>query len=512
MTEPANSGAFFSRDAMSSVPWLLVGKLLTFFLYFVISIFIVRGLGPTNYGIYSLLSSIADYFMVICAMGLNTALLRFVPELIRDKNRPGLKRFLRNSLFLQLAALTGLGLTAYIFSSSLGELFHIPFSIYIAALLFFTGMLLTKEYLNNLFTALFMARFLAITSVGQALLFLGWLLWLGHTDSYGVNAVLIAYSSSIAAMAVISLIKLKRYLSVWEANTSLPGIGRGRVLRLTLPMMFNAMTNKLLQQYSEIFFLGYFVTPAMVGYYSLGFTLANLLLNFVPMALHTLFTSAFAEAYTRNKESIADLTKGVYQVLILVTVPLACFGFFFSPATVVVVYGKDMAPAGPIASFFSLFQLLPMIWIPLSMAITAVEKVGETMWLNAVQLVVNLILDYFLIKYFFLVGAMAAKALTFVITLPLKIIVIRRLVGGIYLPISFLARIFVTAFALAGMLYYIWPRPNLLGLFGLAFLYALIGIIVVKIFKIIRPADIERFRTIDIKPLNKAFDFLTGVK
>jgi O-antigen/teichoic acid export membrane protein len=510
--EPSEPDVFFSRDALSSVPWLLVGKLLTFFLYFVISIFIVRGLGPTNYGIYSLITSVADYLMVVCAMGLNTALLRFVPELIREQNRTGLKLFLRHSLFAQLVSLTIVAAGIHLLSPTLSRIFRLSFGMYAAPLIFFTAMLLAKEYLNNLFTALFMARFLAFTSVGQAIIFLGWMLYLKYEGQFGVNAVIVAYGASIAVIVLASLIKLQRFFRQWLTAHSKPGIGRRRVLSLTLPMMFNAVTNKLLTQYSEIFFLGYFAAPAIVGYYSLGFTLANMLLNFVPMALHTLFTSAFAEAYTRNKASLGELTRGVYQVLILVTIPLACFGFFYSPIAVVILYGPEMAAAGSIASFFSLFQILPMIWIPLSMAITAVERVGKTMWLNALQLGINLVLDYFLIKYFTLWGAIAAKGFTFVVTLPLKIWVIKGLIGGIYLPYSFLARIGVTAIALAWVLYLVFPHPNLMELFLLALFYAVLGVLFMKVFKVINSRDIERFRAIDIKSLNRALDFLASVK
>lgn len=515
MTEPNSNltppppGAFFSREAIQSVPWLLVGKVLTFFIYFVISIFIVRGLGPTQYGIYALLTSIAEYLMVFCAMGLNLSLLRFVPELAAEGNRGGLKRFLARSTFVQSLAWIVVSAGLFLFSPMLSRIFHFSFEPYLVPLLLFTGMLLTKEFVNNLFTSLFLARFLAITSVGQALLFIGWLAWLSSTQSYSVNAVLLAYSVSIGAMGLISLVRLQRYFHSWKAPLSKEGIGRRRVLNLTLPTLFNAVTNKLLQQYSEIFFLGYFAAPALVGYYTLGFTLANLLLSFVPLALHTLFTSAFCEAYTRDKNSLGDLTAGVYQVLILVTVPLSCFGFFFAPQVVEIVYGANMGPAGPITSFFCLFQILPMIWIPLSMAITATEKVANTMWLNAVQLVVNLTLDYVFIKQFELEGAMLAILTTYVVTAPLKLWWIRRLLGGIYFPASFFVRILAPSALLAGALYYLAPAPGLLQLGGLAIGYAIGLFAAIKVFRLIWMSDTARFKTIQIRSLNRVLDFLT---
>ncbi len=507
----APPGAFFSREALSSVPWLLIGKILTFFLYFAISIIIVRSLGPTDYGVYSLLGSMADYLMVFCTMGLNQSLLRFVPELTTSANRAGLRRFLLNSVLMQGAALLLTGTLLYALVPWISQLFHIAFGPYVLVVVLFTAMLVTKEFLNNLFTSLFMARFLAVTSVGQAIIFIIWLVVLYFTGSFSVKAVLIAFSGSIALMALLSLSKLQRFFKAWKDHVVRPGIGRRRVLKLTLPMTFMAITNKLLSQYSEIFFLGYFASHAILGYYSLGLMLANQLLTFVPMALQTLFTTALSEAYSRHKASLGDLTAGVFQALIIITVPLACFGAFFAHRGVEVVYGSAMAPAGLIASFFCIFRLLPMIWIPLSMALTATEKVANTMWLNVVHLGINLSLDYILIKHFGLAGALAAIVITFLLVSPLKLWVIRGLLGGIFFPLSFFIRVLIPSVVLGAMLFLLIPSPNLLGLFALAGIYAVLWIAMIRFFKVIRPSDIRHFKSINIRGLNKALDFMTGV-
>ena len=59
-----SAGDFFSRQAMVSIPWLVASKVFTFVLYFVISVVIVRGLSAADYGVYSLLNSIAERLAV----------------------------------------------------------------------------------------------------------------------------------------------------------------------------------------------------------------------------------------------------------------------------------------------------------------------------------------------------------------------------------------------------------------------------------------------------------------
>jgi ABC-type glucose/galactose transport system permease subunit len=61
---------FFSREAISGVPWMVISKLVLFVVYFGVSILTVNGLGREKFGVYSLMTNIASYLLVICGLGL----------------------------------------------------------------------------------------------------------------------------------------------------------------------------------------------------------------------------------------------------------------------------------------------------------------------------------------------------------------------------------------------------------------------------------------------------------
>ena len=169
-----------------------------------------------------------------------------------------------------------------------------------------------------------------------------------------------------------------------------------------------------------------------------------------------------------------------------------------------------MAPAGLIASFFCLFRILPMVWIPLSMALTATEKVANTMWLNVVHLIVNLSFDYYFISNWGIPGALVAIVATFLVITPLKLYVIRKLVGGLYIPVGFLLRIFIPSLLIAGLLYLAFPQANLLMLFVLSAVYAVLLVLAIRYLHLIRPSDTQHFKAINLKGLNRMLDFVTG--
>ncbi|MBC8205864.1 MAG: oligosaccharide flippase family protein [Kiritimatiellales bacterium] len=92
--------AFFSRQAIAGVPWMVFSKGILFFVYFAISVLLVRLLGDVQYGVYAICINIAESAGILCSLGLVAALFRFVPELVVQKNLAGLKRLLWKSLAL----------------------------------------------------------------------------------------------------------------------------------------------------------------------------------------------------------------------------------------------------------------------------------------------------------------------------------------------------------------------------------------------------------------------------
>jgi O-antigen/teichoic acid export membrane protein len=249
------------------------------------------------------------------------------------------------------------------------------------------------------------------------------------------------------------------------------GIGRKRALGIALPVMLNQAFRTLMLKYTEVFFLGLYAGTTAAGIYDLGYTVPMLVITFIPLAVQTLLAAGFNQSFTRDPDSLPHLIGTSYKLLILLSVPLGAFGFFFAPRGIELVYGKDMAEAGPVASAYCILHLFPLISMPLAMAITAREKVGQTLHLMILQVVLNLGLDVLLIPRFGIPGAIAAVALTFGLTIPLRIANVRRIIGPFPFPYRFLFRLVIPCTALAAALFVLVPQPNLVGLALISLLY-----------------------------------------
>lgn len=502
--------AYFSRQSMQAVPWILASKVLLFFAYFGISVLIVRGLGKEEYGIFSILKAIADILVIVCGVGMNAAILRFVPELAVHSNRAGLFRLLWKTAALQL----GLSLLVTVLLIPLTPVFSAWFRIDFGLLLVVTGIsvtfVLAKSWYNDVLTSLFLGRWVALISLVQGVSWAVLLGWLVSRHGATVMTVLWVEVISIALSSAVAGVILWRALRGLNWRSPVEGIGRKRVLSMGLATWGGSIGRAFMMRYTETFFLGIYFGPATVAIYNLGFSSTMLVITFIPMALQTLFSSGLAEAYVKNPECLPRLVSSLYKVLILLSVPVAAFGVFFAPAAVTLFYGDEMAGAGWIASAFCGIHLLPLIAIPLSLAVGAREKVKEFLPLLYFRVGVNVLLDWLLIPPFGIGGALAALLLTFVLTFPLRLRLVRSILGGFHFPVWFLVRFVVVCPVVAGVLWWLIPAEHFLTLFLVAGIYFVIFFLLLRFARLLQHGDVAELRALEFGKLNRLLDLLIG--
>lgn len=508
--DDSKNAAFFSKQSMSGVTWMLGSKVFLFFVYAGISILTVRMLGKEEYGVFALCKNLVEVLVILCTLGLNTSLIRFVPELVVHKNKAGLKRLLWKTLALQAAAAIGAFALLVPFTHLFDKWFSVTFGALIALSVALSACAMLKNFYNDVLTSLFLAKRVVIFSVAQSAIWLALLLWFAARGHATPAEVLTAEIISILAVGVLAIWSLWKYVHGLKWRSPPEGIGRRRVMNLALGALGGGIGRAFMMKYTETFFLGLYFSPAVVAIYDLGFSSTMLVITFIPMALQTVFASGLSEAYVKDPNCLPRLVESLYKVMILLAVPLASFGVFFAPQAVVLFYGQEMAGAGWIASTFCFVHLLPLIAIPLSMAVGVKEKVKEFLPLLYFRVGVNLVLDWLLIPRFEIPGAIAAVVLTFVLTFPFRLKLIRSLLGGFHFPLAFFLRFFVVCPALAALVWLIFPKVNIPLLFVAAGIYFALTLAAFRFARLLRPADVAELRSLEFKKLNRLLDILAG--
>lgn len=441
----------FSREAVSSIPWMILGKILQFGIFFSISICVARALTKEDYGLYSLLMSCAEVGMVVSSLGLHAALLRFIPEWM------ALQQKVTTTIAIRKALLWEAGAVVVLFAVGTLVLYSVHFHVgqldawAIALLvLLLTGSLLLKDFTSVLATALFLSKEISFYTALQGITLLGCVALVTT-----VNGVVLGTAVSFGLFVVLLGRRVIKVLSVPGTTvgpSSLCGVSANcmpdtdRLFSFSLASCANALLNRLSSQCTELFFLGIFASLDVVGYYALGFSQSLLVMTFIPLSLQTLFTSATAQSYAKNPAVLPRIIESVFFVLILVLVPISAWLFWYAPFVFTIVFSAKMAPAGCVASYFCLIHLMNLFSFPLSLGIQAKEAVRQTLPLQIAFVVCNVVYDILLIPPFHMWGAVAAVFCTFVTTLPYRLYLVRRYVGGIYFPGFFFLKITAISF------------------------------------------------------------------
>jgi O-antigen/teichoic acid export membrane protein len=522
---PKHAGpGFFSREAISGVPWTLTGKLVLFFIYFGISIITVNALGKEKFGIYSLVLNISTYMLVICGLGMSAALMRYMPELAAKKNRRGLLHLLWKSVALQICAVIGVSAVLLFFTDELQRLFnaeHIDrFPFYLKLACGLTALLLLKEFVGTAFTSIFKTRTVAILSITNGIVWVVMLaIWLAYWAEVGI--VFAAQMASIALIYGVGLAVLFLYIHKLPWPSKEFGIGKKRALAFSGTAMLSALLRMVMFKYSEIFFLAAVGGTTLAGIYDLGYSLPYTVITFIPLALLPLFTSAFAEAYVKDSGCLGRLISSYYKVLMLASLPVAVLGTYFAPQAYRIIYRGEMDEAGYLASAFCMVLILPLVSMPLSAAIKAKEKVLNMIPMLILQIIVNLFLDWLLIVHWRmgLWGGIMAVVGTFVLTIPIRLWVVHSILGGIYFPLYFCLRILLALGATGYAFHWMSEQVGLFGrfenqmvnillLFAVGGLYLLIFILMIRYLRLVRQEDVEDFHALEIDKLNRVLRFL----
>lgn len=425
MEQPNYSAPLFSQSAFKSVPWVFVNKIINTLVHIVLSLLIVRGLGPIKFGQYTILHHAASYLLIFASLGLNSALLRYV-SVWKDKKELSSSGILLQLLSVQLLICMVFGAAFYYLGSHFQSLFSLPINGYWLPLLLLLIAYVVKEWAHNLLTAFYVVRWVALSNAIYGASVSIALITLMVNQLLTVKAVLICISMGLLialAIAVFQVLGKEDNFSWRSLVNASPEYSS--LLKLSLPLMGNGAMTKVLQQYSEVFFLGALIAPAAAGYYALAYETTFMMIGIIPLSMHTLMMSAVSESYSKDPSCLPHTVCAVFRFLILICLPLTATTFFFFPEIVYLVYGTSMNPAATIGPWIALMHLFGLFSVPLSLGIFAKQDVHKTVFFQLCLVALNIALDALLIAHWELVGACLAFVLTFVLTLPWRIQIVK---------------------------------------------------------------------------------------
>ncbi len=391
-----------NKKLVVNASWIMIGRIFQLALTFVTTMLVTRYLGPTEYGKITYVYSYIQLFLPLCALGMNDIVVK---ELVDDREHND--EILGTMIGLRLLASVLSMLCSILLVSVLndGKTYIIIASLQSIGLLFqsFDGiMYFYQSKLLSKKSGLVYASAYVITSI---LRIIGILL----KQDYRFFALAMSLDFAVIAILLISVYRKdgNGFRFSWTMAGKLLAKSRYYIFAGLLVVIYGKVTDTLL--------LGKMVNETSVGYYAA----ATMLCNAWPFVLTAIIDSMSPVIIDTHKSDPAAFRKKLKQLyaIIFYLSTLAAIGItLLSDLVIMIIYGPEYMEASvPMKIYawstaFSYVGVARTIWM---------QCEGKTRYETVISLIgalSSILLNYFLIKAYGLIGAAIAAVLTQLIT------------------------------------------------------------------------------------------------
>jgi O-antigen/teichoic acid export membrane protein len=365
------------------------------------SVFVVRGLGATEYGKYTQVLAYMAIFSVFGDLGISTYAAREIA-----KSHDCTREFFWNIRALRFL----LSFVVLLFATGsawlLGRSQAIVLGILIAScevfLYVFQG---SVEFLLSGYERVDYVSFLTILS--RCLYLLAGIFVL--LKGYGFVGLVFATWPGVIVFAVVGEWLIRRKLSA-DVSFQIDPDRWWSLIRSGLPFGLTTLTSMLSFKMDTIL-LGLWVTDAVVGQYNVAYNLILTLLT-VTSSLNGALLPSLSRVFVQDRAKAQAIYQRVIRYLFIFSLPIAVGTTILAPDIVLALYGEDLA--GAIRPLQILVWVLPVLTLTaLCGSVTTVfhlEK--QTARVNVVNALANLCLNIVAIPMFGILGASVVTVLT----------------------------------------------------------------------------------------------------
>ena len=477
-----------SNRFLSGFKWNLMGQILSISIGLLLSAFIARGLGPSNYGLYASVFAIIGMIHFFVNLGFETIVNVRLPALMINAKKTGtgnVVHFIRSLFSFRLIVSTCACVFLYFFAAEIAGLIHqqnIAVYLRLASIcIVLTGL---SSFLGMVFTA--QLRILLVRIMGTAeqiiiLLFVFILLKLG-LGIYGV-----VYATILGSILTVSiyLFLSRRYFLDKAEKFDLSAF-----YRIGFAAWLIGFVSFALGKQTEVILLNYFGVPSSeIGFYNIAFGF-SIMLGFLGNGIGPIFQVIFSEAYEKSgTKGLADSWYIIAKIVFLTWFPVVAFALLYSRSIITIVYGDSFGLASELFCALVYFNIIyNLLNASFSMPVFyLINKKTIGVFLRCSAGILNVILDIILIPKYGVFGAIFATGVSTALIGILELgVVIKNTKAR--LPLIFYSKI-ILIFSLALLPTLLFGGETVMPIILKGIIYAISSIILMWLLKPIEEQD-----------------------
>jgi O-antigen/teichoic acid export membrane protein len=481
-----------------AMSWSFVARVAASVIGFAANVFIVRALSERDWGVYTEIRTMLQFVLVLVMIGVDTAILKFVPALRVSGGAAGFARTFRTLVLIQIGVLAVIVLAGRSGGLWLGTFFHdasgrFGFYFQIAAVCFLFELFVLL--LNNFFQSWYETKRLAAVVIAGNVLYLA-LIVVVMRLGWGVPAVFV--SAAAMNLLIIGLLVPRARGLMRSVSAAGKGPGVAEVLRFSLPFVVTGLLGQIVWRQSEVLFLGHFRGAEAAGFFGLAYRMPQMLLEFVPLTVWPIVMAGTSELYAKDAAKLPRAIYVYFKLIFLLVIPVAAMGFAFAKPLIPIVYGAKMLPAALLTQLFFVVFSYSFLYTPMSMGFYVMGKSWINMLIFMMLAIIEIGLDLALIPKYGMWGGMASVALVLFLGVVFFHSAMRRVRPDVKTPVGFIARCSIAAAptCLLSAVVSRWSSPAVIALMIPVGIALLIGGF--RVMRVIGPEEKELIRKLPI--------------
>jgi len=421
-TDGLNLRAEDMAELLGGAGWVLAGTAFGLTFSFFAQAIPARLLGAQKYGILILGFTIVSLFRFLSSLGLPQGITRYVPRYddIEEQRHIVLTGFV-------LATLTSTVLVAgiLVFSEAIAvEVFDEPRLTAVLRILAMLLLLITyKQLFVSVFRALSMTRERVLIQdvlfPVSKFVFISGAVVVGFGLTGAATGFLFAGVLSVAASAYLLYSRTDLFPKFEPSK-----MRTREILAFSAPLVISSAYGTVLN-YGDTFLAGLFLSSASVGIYQISYIIAKLQTS-VLAAFGFLFFPLFSRFESNGEiEKLIEFTKLVTKMMVFLTVPVYLTIVLF-PEQILSLFGQDYTTGSDVLILLATGILFHTVLGLTGQALMSFGYTKVVMVISSVSAVMNLVLNFYLIPVYGLLGAAFASALAYSSTMGVFTVVLYR--------------------------------------------------------------------------------------
>ena len=407
----------------ANTSWLIIEKILRMVIGFFVLIAMTRYLGPEKFGLFSYSQSFVAIFISFATLGLDVILVR---ELTRHKEKND--TLIGTAVLLKsIASIIGIVLILFI-----NLYIDDKESVLLTNIIAFTLLFQNFNTLDTYFQAKVISKYVVFsrstTYFISTSIKIGLILFKAPLIFFAYALVFDAFIISIGYIYIYYLQKRSILELKYAKVTAIYFLRQGWPLMLVaLSVFIYTRTDQLM--------INYLLGNKETGYYAAAIRVSELF-YFIPLLITQSIFPKIIELKEKDNTQYFLLLEQLYKLLTWTAVPIALGLFIFSDSIISILYGTQYAPASSILSILSFTIIFNAIGTITSKVLYAERYEKKYMYRSLLGVFINIILNFYFISNYGVVGAAIATLMTLFIILYIYDIFDKDLYKFYYLKVN----------------------------------------------------------------------------